>query len=136
MKKQQQQQQQQQPLVTPYNCTKPGVIRKISFQTRNRKINLTILYNRYGSTGPKRSFWVLKRVKMYIFYNNANKTPYNGTKPGLMRSISFQTRNRKIYFTMLGISYGSTFRTQKDLFGPVDPYLLYKMVRFIFLFLV
>ena len=39
---------------THYNGTKPGVIRKISFQAKNRKMYLTILYNRYGSTGPKR----------------------------------------------------------------------------------
>ena len=106
---------------TPYNGTKPGVIRKISSQATNKKIYLTMLGNSYGSTGPNKDFWILKRVKMPIFYNNVYKTPYNSTKPGLMGNISFQTRNRKIYLTMLGNSYGSTFRTQKDLFGPVDP---------------
>ena len=63
---------------TAYNGTKPGVIRKILFQATNRKIYLTILYNMYGSIGPKRSFGVLKRVKMHIFYNNVYKTPYSG----------------------------------------------------------
>ena len=43
---------------TPYNCTKPGVIRKISFQATNRKIYLTILYNRYGSKGVKRRAFI------------------------------------------------------------------------------
>ena len=93
---------------TPYNGTKPGLIGNISFQTRNRKIYLTMLGNSYGSTGPNKDFWVLNRVKMPIFYNNVYKTPYNGTKPDLMGNISFQTRNRKIYLTMLGNSYGST----------------------------
>ena len=85
---------------TPYNGTKPGVIRKISFQATNRKMYLTILYNRYGSTGPKRSFWVLTGVKMPIFYNNGYKTPNNGTIPGLMgtsRSIPI-AKNDNIYF--------------------------------------
>ena len=55
---------------TPYNGTKPGVFRKISFQAKNSFIQLTILYNRYGSTCPKRCFWVLKVVKMSIFCSN------------------------------------------------------------------
>ena len=93
---------------TPYDGTKPCLMGNISFQTRNRKIYLTIFQNRYGSTGPKRSFWVLKGVKIPIFYNNVYKTPYDDTKPDLMGKISFQTRNRKIYLTMLGNSYGST----------------------------
>ena len=61
---------------TPYNGTKPGLMGNISFQARKSKICLTILCNRYGSTGTKRSFWVLKGVKMPIFYNNVYKTPY------------------------------------------------------------
>ena len=68
---------------TLYNGTESGVIRKISFQATNRKIYLTMFYHRYGSTGPKKSIWVLKGVKMPIFYNNDYKTPYNGTNPGL-----------------------------------------------------
>ena len=55
---------------TPYNCTKPGLIGNISFQTTNRKIYITILCNMYGSTGPKMTFWVLKGVKIPMFYNN------------------------------------------------------------------
>ena len=31
----------------------------------------------YGSTGTNKGFWVLKGVKMLIFYNNIYKTPYN-----------------------------------------------------------
>ena len=92
----------------PCNGTKPGVIRKISFPATYREIYLTVLYNRYGSTGPKMYFWVLKGVKMPIFYNNVYKTPYNSTKPGIMGNISFQTRNRKIYLTILHNRYGST----------------------------
>ena len=76
---------------TPYYGTKPGVIRKISFQATNSKIYLTILNNRYGSTGPKRSFWVLKRVKM----------PYIGIQPGIIAKVLFQATNRKIYLTLL-----------------------------------
>ena len=67
-----------------------------------------MLGNSYGSTGSNKDFWVQNGVKMRIFYNNVYKTAYNGTKPGLMGNISFQTRNRKIYLTMLGNSYGST----------------------------
>ena len=80
----------------------------VSFQTRNRKIHLTMLGNIYGSTSPNKGFYVLKWVKMPISYNNVYKTPSNGTKPGLMGNISFQTRNRTIYLTMLGNIYGST----------------------------
>ena len=69
-------------LHTPYNGTKPGLMGNISFQTRNRKMYLKILCNRYGSTGPKWSFWVLNSVKMPIFCNNIYKTPYYGIKPG------------------------------------------------------
>ena len=97
---------------TPYYGTTPDVITKISIQAINRNIQLTIFYSRYGSTGPKRYFWVRKGVIMPIFYNNVYKTPYNGTKPGLMGNISFQTRNRKIYLTMLGNSYGFTGPTR------------------------
>ena len=55
---------------TPYNGTKSGVIRKISFQAINRNIQLTIFYNRFGSTGPTKDLCVLKGVKMPISYNN------------------------------------------------------------------
>ena len=64
--------------------------------------------NRYGSTVIKMTFWVPKRVKMPIFYNNVYKTPCNCTKPGLIGKISFQTTNRKIYLTILCNRYGST----------------------------
>ena len=69
---------------TPYNATKPGLLGKKSFQTIYRKIYLTMLCDIYGSTATKRTFWVLKGVKMPIFYNNFYKTPYNCTKPGLI----------------------------------------------------
>ena len=92
---------------TPYSGTKPGVIRKISFQAKNKYIQFTIFYNRYGSTGPNKDLCVLKGVKIPISYNNVYKTPNNGTKPGLMGNISFQTRNRKIYLTILVWIYWS-----------------------------
>ena len=80
----------------------------ISFQTRNRKIHLTMLGNIYGSTSPNKGFYVLKWVKMPISYNNVYKTPSNGTKPDLMGNISFHTGNRTICLTMLRNSYGFT----------------------------
>ena len=86
---------------TPCNGTKPGLMGNMSFQTGNRKIYLSILCNRYGSTGPKKSFCVLKRVRMPIFYNNVYKPPYIGIKPGLISKVSFQATNRKIYLTLL-----------------------------------
>ena len=70
--------------ITPYNSTKPGLMGNISFHARNRMKYLTMLSNSYGSTGPNKDFRVPKRVKMPIFYNNVYKTPYDGTKPGLM----------------------------------------------------
>ena len=78
-----------------------------------------------------RYFCVLKGVKMPIFYNNVYKTPYNGTKPGLMGNISFQTRNRKIYLTMLDNSYGFTgpnkdFWVLKGVKMPIFYYNVYK----------
>ena len=39
---------------------------KISFHAINRYIEVTIIYNRYGSTGPNKGFCVLKWVKMPI----------------------------------------------------------------------
>ena len=72
---------------TPYNGTKPGFMGNISFQTRNRKIYLTMLGNSYGSTDPNKDFWVLKGVKMLIFYNNVYKIPYSGTKARLIGKI-------------------------------------------------
>ena len=45
---------------TPHVGTKPGVIRKISFQAINRYIQVTIIYNRYGSTCPNKDLCVLK----------------------------------------------------------------------------
>jgi hypothetical protein len=72
---------------TPYNGTKLGLIGKISFQTKNRKIYPTIFCIRYGSTSTERTFCVHKMVKMPILYNNVYKTPYNGTKYGLIGKI-------------------------------------------------
>ena len=80
-----------------------------------------MLGNSYGSTGPNKDFCVLKGVKMPIFYNNVYKTPYNGTKPGLIGNISFQTRNRKIYLTILCNRYGST--------GPKKSFCVLKGVK-------
>ena len=69
-----------------------------------------MLGNSYGSTGPNKDFCVLKVVKMPIFYNNVYETPYNGTKPGVIRKISFQTRNRKIFLTIFYNRYGSKYK--------------------------
>ena len=53
---------------------KPGLMGNISFQTRNRKIYLTMLRNSYGSACANMDFCVLKGVKMHISYNNVYKT--------------------------------------------------------------
>ena len=44
---------------------------------------------------------------MPIFCNNVYKTSYNGTKHGVIRKISFQATNRKIYHTILYNRKGS-----------------------------
>ena len=96
-----------------YNGTKPGAIRKISFQATNRKLYLTILYNRYVSTGPKMSFGVLKGIKMPIFYNNVYKTPINGTNLALWGIYHFRREIGKYILSFFAIGI--------DLLVPIRP---------------
>ena len=69
-----------------------------------------------GYYWSKKVFRVLKGVKMPIFYKNVYKTPYNGTKPGLMGNISFQARNSKIYILPF-CAIGMDLLVQKGLSG-------------------
>ena len=92
---------------TPYSGTKPGLMGNTSFQKRNRKIYLTMLCNSYGSSWYKQGFFVSKKGSKCLFSTLMfTKQLKTFTKQGLMGNISFQTRNRKIYLTMLGKSYG------------------------------
>ena len=67
-----------------------------------------MLGNSYGSTGLNKDFCVLKGVKMPSFYNNVYKAPYNVTKPGVIRKISFQATDKKIHLSTLYNRYGCT----------------------------
>ena len=99
---------------TPYNGTKPGLMDNISFQTRNRKIYPAMLGNSNGSTGPNKDFSVLKGVKMPIFYNNVYKTPYNGTKPGVIRK--YRSRRQIGRYILPFCTIGMDLLVQKGIF--------------------